>query len=152
MTGKWFREMASQQIMKIHKNDYDIYQALDMDSSAVSESKSLVQAKDSCRKIDEQASDDDGYSQDIPSYRRRLYRYRTPPIIPPHLDHSMLNENPIRKVNSEYPELLRKPCHSLLNHLYVTSMNEGVMALSSTQRYREKFVTTIFYRPISDPS
>ena len=133
----------SKKVMKVHKNNYDVFQALDMDSCSVSRRKGRLNSVIS-------VSEDDGYSQNIPTYSSRMYMAKAPPIIPPHLLHFMLNKNPVRKISSEYPELLPKPCHTLLNHLYVTAMNEGVMAISSTQRYKKKFVTTIFYRPIPD--
>lgn len=131
------------QVMNVHKDNYDVFQALDMDSFSVSRRKGR-------RNEDLLVSEEDGYSQNIPNYSTRTYMSRSPPIIPPHLLHFMLNKKPIRNVSSEYPELLPKPCHTLLNHLYVTAMNDGVMASSSTQRYRRKFVTTIFYCPVPE--
>ncbi|XP_046849131.1 5'-AMP-activated protein kinase subunit beta-2-like isoform X2 [Xenia sp. Carnegie-2017] len=41
-----------------------------------------------------------------------------------------------------------EPHHVSLNHLYALSIKEGVTVLSTTQRYREKYVTTLLYRPI----
>ena len=132
----------TKQVMNVHRDNYDVFQALDMDSCSVSRRKGS--------RNEDIVSEEDGYSQNIPNYSTRRYMSRSPPIIPPHLLHFMLNKKPIRNVSSEYPELLPKPCHTLLNHLYVTAMNDGVMAISSTQRYRRKFVTTIFYRPVPE--
>ena len=142
--------------MKVQKNDYDVFQALDMDNIAVLRNKrhrrlaknGISRSPDTGRLETEK---EDGFSQIIPRYLRKVYSLSTPPIIPPHLLHFMLNKRPIRKISSEHPELLPKPCHTLLNHLYAMPMKEGVMALSSTQRYRNKFVTTILYRPVCDP-
>ena len=140
-------QVDSKKVMKVHKHNYDVFQALDMDSCSVSRRKGRVNSINHNLFL----SEDDGYSQNNPNFSSRRYMAKAPPIIPPHLLHFMLNKNPVRKISSEYPELLPKPCHTLLNHLYVTSMNDGVMAMSSTQRYKKKFVTTIFYRPIPDP-
>ena len=145
-------------IMRVHKRDYDVFQALDMDSHAVSSRKirslghkkkqNIVETRD----MDSLTFEDVGYAQNVPNYSNKAYLSRSPPIIPPHLLHFLLNKKPIRKACTECPEILPKPCHTLLNHLYARSLNEeGVMTLSSTQRYRKKFVTTIFYSPISDP-
>ena len=133
-------QVDSKKVMKVHKNNYDVFQALDMDSCSVSRRRGRLNHYDL-------NPEDDGYSQNIPNYSSRTYMAKSPPIIPTHLLHFMLNKNPVQKITSEYPELLPKPCHTLLNHLYVTAMNDGVMALSSTQRYKKKFVTRIFYRP-----
>ena len=140
--------------MKVQRNDYDVFQALDMDSFDVLKSKGNRNKKvPACTPYAEgtDPDNDDGFSQNIPKYSRKVYLSRAPPIIPPHLLHFMLNKKPIRKVSSEYPELLPKPCHTLLNHLYAMPMKDGVMTLSSTQRYRQKFVTTIMYCPVADP-
>ena len=140
--------------MKVQRNDYDVFQALDMDNFDVLKNKRDQNKKAPSNfpfteRIDPDM--DDGFSQNVPKYSRKVYLSRAPPIIPPHLLHFMLNKKPIRKVSSEYPELLPKPCHTLLNHLYAMPMKDGVMTLSSTQRYRQKFVTTIMYCPVADP-
>ena len=140
--------------MKVQKNDYDVFQALDMDSFDVlkikrDQNKKMPLGATFAERIDPDM--DDGFSQNVPKYSRKVYLSRAPPIIPPHLLHFMLNKKPIRKVSSEHPELLPKPCHTLLNHLYAMPMKDGVMTLSSTQRYRQKFVTTIMYCPVADP-
>ena len=140
--------------MKVQRNDYDVFQALDMDNFDVLKNKRDQNKKapsnfQFTERIDPDM--DDGFSQNVPKYSRKVYLSRAPPIIPPHLLHFMLNKKPIRKVSSEYPELLPKPCHTLLNHLYAMPMKDGVMTLSSTQRYRQKFVTTIMYCPVADP-
>ncbi len=47
------------------------------------------------------------------------------------------------------PTLLPKPNHVLLNHMYALSIKDRVMVMSSTQRFKKKYVTTILYRPIN---
>lgn len=66
-----------------------------------------------------------------------------PPILPPHLLQVILN-NP-DKANTT---ILPQPNHVMLNHLYALSIKDGIMVLSSTQRFRKKYVTTLLYKPI----
>lgn len=46
------------------------------------------------------------------------------------------------------PTLLPEPNHVMLNHLYALSIKDGVMVLSTTQRFRKKYVTTLLYKPM----
>ena len=46
------------------------------------------------------------------------------------------------------PTLLPEPNHVMINHLYALSIKDGVMVISSTQRFRKKYVTTLLYKPI----
>ncbi|CAN0599662.1 unnamed protein product, partial [Laminaria digitata] len=32
-----------------------------------------------------------------------------------------------------------------LNHLYCTAIKDGMMVLGMTERYKQKFVTTVYY-------
>ncbi|KAL0575346.1 galactose metabolism-related protein [Marasmius crinis-equi] len=41
------------------------------------------------------------------------------------------------------------PAHSVLGHLCTTAIKHGVVGMASTARYRAKFVTTIYYKPLS---
>jgi len=141
--------------MKVQKSDFDVFQALDMDSFDVLASKKNQNVSTKAQGMPTQNpkrdhDSDSDFTQSMPRYSRKVYLSTAPPIIPPHLLHFMLNKKPVRNVSSENPELLPKPCHTLLNHLYAMPMKDGVMTLSSTQRYRQKFVTTILYRPVGD--
>lgn len=78
------------------------------------------------------------YGQFIPSaddYQK------DPPPLPAHLRHIVLNKPP----SALDPSLLPVPHHVVLNHLYCTAIKDGMMVLGITQRYRRKFVTTVFY-------
>ncbi len=88
-------------------------------------------------KID--VSRDDIFSQHIPD----LDGYtKEPPPLPPHLRHILLNhEDPLEA--SDMPD----PQHVTLNHLYCSAMRENVMVLGVTERFRQKFVTTVHYSP-----
>ncbi|CAH8434100.1 unnamed protein product [Heterobilharzia americana] len=46
------------------------------------------------------------------------------------------------------PSLLPQPNHVIVNHLYALSIKDGVVVLSVITRFRQKFVSTLFYKPI----
>ena len=46
------------------------------------------------------------------------------------------------------PVLLEEPSHVMLNHLYAQAIRDDLLVLSSTQRFRKKYVTTLLYKPI----
>jgi 5'-AMP-activated protein kinase, regulatory beta subunit len=84
------------------------------------------------------AEGDDLYSQFTPD----LDEYtKEPPPLPPHLRHIILNKNP----PANDPTALPVPQHVALNHLYCTAIKDGMMVLGMTQRYKQKFVTTVYY-------
>ncbi|KAI8329303.1 hypothetical protein BC941DRAFT_518804 [Chlamydoabsidia padenii] len=68
-----------------------------------------------------------------------------PPSLPPHLEKILLNS---QAVSDEDNSVLPVPNHVTLNHLYACSIKDHVMALSTTTRYRKKYVTTMYYRPV----
>ncbi|KAI8080818.1 uncharacterized protein B0P05DRAFT_539709 [Gilbertella persicaria] len=68
-----------------------------------------------------------------------------PPGLPPHLEKVLLNSN---TVSEEDNSVLHEPNHVTLNHLYACSIKDNVMALATTSRYRKKYVTTMYYRPV----
>ncbi|KAJ1677888.1 galactose metabolism- protein [Spiromyces aspiralis] len=72
-------------------------------------------------------------------------RHRDPPMLPPHLSNVLLNsaDPPKNDVN-----VLPVPNHVVLNHLYACSIKDNVMAVSTTSRYRGKYLTTIYYKPV----
>ncbi|GAA5812228.1 hypothetical protein MFLAVUS_005678 [Mucor flavus] len=68
-----------------------------------------------------------------------------PPTLPPHLEKVLLNSS---TVSEEDNSVLVEPNHVTLNHLYACSIKDNVMALATTSRYRKKYVTTMYYRPV----
>eukprot|EP00123_Amoebidium_parasiticum_P015647 comp23083_c0_seq1/m.37042 comp23083_c0_seq1/g.37042 ORF comp23083_c0_seq1/g.37042 comp23083_c0_seq1/m.37042 type:complete len:269 (-) comp23083_c0_seq1:406-1212(-) len=72
---------------------------------------------------------------------------KPPPVLPPHLMQVLLNTDPISETD---PTLLPIPNHVMLNHLYALSISDGVMVLGVTNRYQNKYVTTVLYRPVFD--
>lgn len=70
--------------------------------------------------------------------------------IPPHFGQILLNTD-IKQVD---PYLLPVPQHVTVNHLYVyqegrSKVKSDVVVLGVTQRYKSKFVTTVYYKPRS---
>lgn len=68
---------------------------------------------------------------------------KEPPPLPPHLRHIILNKPPQLKDTAALPV----PQHVALNHLYCTAIRDNMMVLGITQRFRTKFVTTVYYSP-----
>ena len=87
---------------------------------------------------DGQYDDESLYGQHIPA----LHEYtKEPALLPPHMRHIILNQH----LQDKPPRAMPIPQHVTLNHLYCTAMKGGLVVLSTTQRYREKFVTTVSY-------
>ncbi|KFB37271.1 hypothetical protein ZHAS_00004492 [Anopheles sinensis] len=55
---------------------------------------------------------------------------------------------PTKTLHYRESPILAEPNSSTLNHMYATSIVDGVMVLSTTQRNRNKNVTRLFYKPI----
>mmetsp|Transcript_31238 Transcript_31238/g.46188 ORF Transcript_31238/g.46188 Transcript_31238/m.46188 type:complete len:360 (+) Transcript_31238:546-1625(+) len=70
---------------------------------------------------------------------------KEPPPLPPHLRHIILNKAPQLSDTAALPV----PQHVALNHLYCTAIKDNMMVLGITQRYKTKFVTTVYYSPCS---
>jgi 5'-AMP-activated protein kinase regulatory beta subunit len=68
---------------------------------------------------------------------------KEPPPLPPHLRHIILNKPPQPQDTAGLPV----PQHVALNHLYCTAIKDNMMVLGITQRYKTKFVTTVYYSP-----
>jgi 5'-AMP-activated protein kinase regulatory beta subunit len=70
---------------------------------------------------------------------------KEPPPLPPHLRHIILNKPPYMQDTAALPV----PQHVALNHLYCTAIKDNMMVLGITQRFKTKFVTTVYYSPCS---
>ncbi|XP_014774820.1 5'-AMP-activated protein kinase subunit beta-2 isoform X4 [Octopus bimaculoides] len=112
-------------VVVVNKSDFEVFEALAIDS----------ENSGNKRKSD--------YGQEIPP--RRSDKIAGPPFIPPHLLQVILNKD--TPAHCE-PILLPEPNHVMLNHLYALSIKDGVMVLSTTHRFRKKYVTTLLYKPI----
>jgi len=128
--------LVTNNLIRVQKEDFDAYHALDMDSKAVALAQQNLKKHIFA----------DTFNQEIPQYVTERTEHRTgPPILPPHLLQVILNKD--TPLSCE-PTLLPEPNHVMLNHLYALSIKDGVMVLSSTQRYRRKYVTTLLYKPM----
>ncbi|KAA8625205.1 carbohydrate-binding module family 48 protein [Pyrenophora tritici-repentis] len=68
----------------------------------------------------------------------------TPPSLPGFLGKSILNGTTPMKDDSS---VLIHPNHTVLNHLATSSIKDNILATSATTRYKQKFLTTIMYKP-----
>ncbi|KAF2638906.1 AMPKBI-domain-containing protein [Massarina eburnea CBS 473.64] len=67
-----------------------------------------------------------------------------PPSLPMFLNKSILNGVTPMKDDSS---VLIMPNHTVLNHLATSSIKDNILATSATTRYKQKFLTTIMYKP-----
>lgn len=127
-------------VVVVNKSDFDAGEALDVDAGAQKGSFGSMR----------QLSPPGSYGQLIPSPNTPVVIHDSlhssvPPVLPPHLLNVILNKE---AVDQEDLTLLPVPHHVALNHLYALSIKDGVMTLSATHRYRRKYVTTVFYKPV----
>ncbi|KAJ4900072.1 5'-AMP-activated protein kinase beta-2 subunit protein [Raphanus sativus] len=74
---------------------------------------------------------------------------KEPPLVPPHLQMTLLNLPPGNNPDGPSPPLPR-PQHVILNHLYMQKGKSGpsVVALGSTNRFLAKYVTVVLYKSL----
>jgi len=123
-------EGTKNNVIQIQQDDFDAFSALDMDSKSTN--------------IRHRRNGERTWGQEIPNVHS-FENKAGPPILPPHLLQVILNKD--TPLSCE-PTLLPEPNHVMINHLYALSIKDGVMVISSTQRYRKKYVTTLLYKPI----
>jgi len=127
-------------IVSVQNTDFEVFKALDSDAQGSSNSNRSMQS-----------SPPGSYGQLIPSHNTPMIirdsgmHSSVPPMLPPHLLNVILNKE---IMDQEDPSLMPEPEHVSLNHMYALSIKDGVMVLSSTQRFKRKFVTTLLYKPI----
>ncbi|XP_075424493.1 5'-AMP-activated protein kinase subunit beta-1 isoform X1 [Ascaphus truei] len=119
-------------VIQVKKTDFEVFDALMVDSQKCSDPSELS------------SSPPGPYHQD-PYTCKLEERFKSPPILPPHLLQVILNKD--TGISCD-PALLPEPNHVMLNHLYALSIKDGVMVLSATHRYKKKYVTTLLYKPI----
>lgn len=64
-------------------------------------------------------------------------RYRPP-------GHSSLVDDPLL---GDDESVLPVPSHVVLHHLGTSAIRDGVLAVADTTRYRQKYITTVYYKP-----
>ncbi|KAK6926742.1 Association with the SNF1 complex (ASC) domain [Dillenia turbinata] len=71
---------------------------------------------------------------------------RDPPLVPPHLQHTLLSS----PTNRDNTVVLPLPQNVTLNHLYIENREapRSVVALGVTHRIRSKYVTVVLYKPV----
>jgi 5'-AMP-activated protein kinase regulatory beta subunit len=52
----------------------------------------------------------------------------------------------------EDPSMMPLPHHVVLNHLYARYHEPDLVVVGATHRYKNKFVTTLFYKPAKEAS
>ncbi|KAF7823366.1 SNF1-related protein kinase regulatory subunit beta-3 [Senna tora] len=71
---------------------------------------------------------------------------RDPPMVPPHLQQTLLNY----PASSDTSGTVPLPQNVILNHLYIENSESprSVVALGFTHRFRTKYVTVVLYKPV----
>ncbi|CAF1511227.1 unnamed protein product [Adineta ricciae] len=133
-------------IVTVKKSDFEVMEALISDSiPANSQNQSLNKQQCKASDSDMARSPPGSYEQSWPAANQKDFpQSDKPPILPPHLLNIILNKDTAAHYE---PALLPEPNHVMLKHLYALSIRDGVMVLSTTTRYKQKFVTTCFYKP-----
>ncbi|XP_019386301.1 PREDICTED: 5'-AMP-activated protein kinase subunit beta-2 isoform X4 [Crocodylus porosus] len=95
-------------LIHVKKSDFEVFDALKVDS--------LESSETSCRDLS--SSPPGPYGQEMYVYRPEE-RFKSPPILPPHLLQVILNKD--TNISCD-PALLPEPNHVMLNHLYALSI------------------------------
>ncbi|KAH8888767.1 AMPKBI-domain-containing protein [Thozetella sp. PMI_491] len=75
---------------------------------------------------------------------QEIEKLPTPPSLPGFLGKPILNAATLFKDDNS---VLNMPNHTVLNHLATSSIKNNILAVSATTRYKQKYVTTIIYKP-----
>ncbi|KAI0199036.1 5'-AMP-activated protein kinase beta subunit, interation domain-containing protein [Astrocystis sublimbata] len=73
-----------------------------------------------------------------------LEKLPAPPTLPSFLSKPIMNNTTLIKDDNS---VLNMPNHTVLNHLATCSIRNNVLPLSATTRYKDKYVTTVIYKP-----
>jgi len=131
-------------VVTVKKSDFEVMEALSFDS-ILSNSQNATLTKQQSNDPEAARSPPGSYVQNWPPTNREEFPATDkPPVLPPHLLNIILNKDTAAHFE---PALLPEPNHVMLKHLYALSIRDGVMVLSTTTRYKQKFVTTCFYKP-----
>lgn len=74
-----------------------------------------------------------------------------PAQLPPHLEHAILNEFPNTASTTNeiaHGGSLSTPNHVVLNHLLTSSVRHSTLGLATAVRYKDKYITQVYYSPI----
>ncbi|XP_054419258.1 flavin-containing monooxygenase 5 isoform X1 [Pteronotus mesoamericanus] len=106
-------------LIHVKKSDFEVFDALKLDSMESSET--------SCRDLS--SSPPGPYGQEMYMFRSEE-RFKSPPILPPHLLQVILNKD--TNISCD-PALLPEPNHVMLNHLYALSIKIKKIKLREVQ-------------------
>ncbi|CAF3856825.1 unnamed protein product [Rotaria sordida] len=131
-------------VVTVKKSDFEVMEALTWDS-VIANNQNPNLNKQTSNDPQTPSSPPGVYDRTWPPTNREEFSPTDkPPVLPPHLLNIILNKD----TSDHYePALLPEPNHVMLKHLYALSIRDGVMVLSTTARYKQKFVTTCFYKP-----
>jgi hypothetical protein len=122
----------------------------DIDGEAkVPQKKVIVPVETFSDKIPDYLADFD-QPEERPPYKLAAFaldKLPTPPSLPGFLSKPILNNTTLIKDDNS---VLNMPNHTVLNHLGTSSIKNNVLAVSATTRYRNKYVTTIIYKPTTE--
>ncbi|XP_017370695.1 5'-AMP-activated protein kinase subunit beta-2 isoform X3 [Cebus imitator] len=110
-------------LIHVKKSDFEVFDALKLDSMESSEA--------SCRDLS--SSPPGPYGQEMYVFRSEE-RFKSPPILPPHLLQVILNKD--TNISCD-PALLPEPNHVMLNHLYALSIKIKKLRLREGQIARQ---------------
>ncbi|CAF0744789.1 unnamed protein product [Didymodactylos carnosus] len=147
--GRWEYDSSDRNnVITVKKSDFEVMEALRIDSihtNNQNQNTSNSTNKSQSTDMDLARSPPGTYDQIWPPPNKDEFSpHDKPPLLPPHLLHIILNKD--TSAHCE-PALLPEPNHVMLKHLYALSIRDGVMVLSTTTRYKQKYVTTCFYKP-----
>lgn len=131
-------------IVTVKKSDFEVMEALTSDSIVIDSNKPNVNKQQSHDSDLSRSPPGNYHSVWPPVNREGFLPNDKPPVLPPHLLNIILNKD---TADHYEPALLPEPNHVMLKHLYALSIRDGVVVLSTTNRYKQKFVTTCFYKP-----
>ncbi|VUZ43637.1 unnamed protein product [Hymenolepis diminuta] len=149
-------------VVEVKESDFNFLNALEQDiANSKHKSDSTGASSDN-----EGRTPPGDYGCFIPETPKDVYAQRDPPVLllkpsnvpapgigsitqPPQLPTQLLQGILNKDVGVHCdPNLLPPPNHCMVNHLYALSIKDGVIVLSVITRYRQKFVSTLFYKPI----
>ena len=83
------------------------------------------------------------YSNNIKQDLAVICGLKQPSKLPPHLERALLNCRPIGNDTDQLP----LPHRVMINHIYERPSNESDVAIFGlTRRYKDKYVTTVYYK------
>ncbi|AGO14157.1 AaceriAER361Cp [[Ashbya] aceris (nom. inval.)] len=87
---------------------------------------------------------------DQQQHNQQNLAWLTPPQLPPHLEHVILNHynKSADGVSENTSGALPIPNHVVLNHLATSSIKHNTLCVASIVRYKQKYATQILYAPL----